>query len=63
MTAQIPLSRIHGAARVVGSSRGAVKVKGRQSPSPAKGQRSGTVRTIVANSTPGFCFPMPAFDM
>jgi hypothetical protein len=33
-TAQIPLSRIHSAARVVGASLGAVKVTGRQSPSP-----------------------------
>jgi hypothetical protein len=33
ITAQIPLSRIHSAARVVGASRGAVKVEGRRLPS------------------------------
>jgi hypothetical protein len=26
-------------------------------------QRNGIVKTKVTNSTPGLCWPMPAFDM
>ncbi len=28
-----------------------------------RGQRNGIVKTTVTNSTPGFCLPMPAFEM
>jgi len=77
MTEQIPLSRIHSAARVIGASRGAVGREGIRidtCANPAQSdacrrirrrrdQRSGTVRTKVAISTPGFCLVMPALDM
>jgi hypothetical protein len=69
--------QIQNADQVIGASRGAVRLKGTRIATckhshaakvVAPGgsgldQRNGIVRTKVANSTPGFCLPMPAFDM